>query len=139
MYTNWTPGGFTIEDVAKPGAVRQGKKGDIFYASKGTTVKWGSPTGSKGVFYRSFQVAGSLTPVRWVAFYVIQLPGGVDPTPYFSQCSCARCHAAKKLFGDLVSAGTVVFCWRVVAECYSGFCVRGQGRFPIPSSASELG
>jgi len=59
-------GEFTVEDTANPGVVRTVKKGDIFNTNKGTSVKWGSPAGGQG-------------------FYVIQLPGGVDPTPYFNQ------------------------------------------------------
>jgi hypothetical protein len=58
-------GEFTVENNSKPGEVYHLKKNDIFRAEKGDSVKWSSSTGGH-------------------AFYVIQLPGGVDPTPYFN-------------------------------------------------------
>jgi len=65
IFTLTLEGEFTTEDTSQPGVVHHLKKHDIFRADKGTSVKWSSPTGAH-------------------AFYVIQLPGGVDPTPYFN-------------------------------------------------------
>jgi hypothetical protein len=42
-------GEFTVEDVAKPGEVGKMKVHDILHVGKGCTLKWGSPTGGKGV------------------------------------------------------------------------------------------
>jgi hypothetical protein len=40
-------GEFTVEDVAKPGEVATFKANEIFNTNKGSTIKWGSPTGGK--------------------------------------------------------------------------------------------
>jgi hypothetical protein len=39
-----------MEDTAKPGEIRKAKKGDIFHVGKGSSIKWGSVSGGKGVF-----------------------------------------------------------------------------------------
>jgi hypothetical protein len=103
--------------------VRKVKKGDIFRADKGTSVKWGSPTGGKGLSSRCLQVLQSLTPVLCS---LLRDPASrwSRPRPLLQPVKETR-YPQEVIQRPRFRLKSCILLARV-AECNSEFCVRGR-------------